>query len=186
MMLTPDELKELRDDLYFWIPSDSAGRHSLDQLIIEAEKVIRGPMISFTVIGTPIPQGSMVKGKFGGVHSANKNLDQWRHLIAEKTATQVTVWELEEPLWSPLAVDLVFWFNRPKSHWATNGLSRKAPSNHTVKPDLDKLCRSVFDGLKEGGMILDDSLICKVHAEKKWTTGVQPVGVDINLVLLDM
>jgi Holliday junction resolvase RusA-like endonuclease len=66
----------------------------------------------------------------------------------------------EEPIDGALEVELWFYLPRPSS------VSRDYP---TVMPDLDKLVRSVGDGLTQGGAIADDARIVDLHAYKRYS-----------------
>lgn len=69
----------------------------------------------------------------------------------------------------PVRVTMTFTFVRPKS------VKREKP---TVRPDLDNIIKSVFDGLnshkdKNTGMVIpgawiDDSQVCRIIAEKRY------------------
>lgn len=60
----------------------------------------------------------------------------------------------------------------------------RAKSNKTgfmmQKPDIDKLCRSVFDALTDSEIIEDDSRVVSLTAYKKWADDSNP-GVLITI-----
>ena len=62
------------------------------------------------------------------------------------------------PIESACAVEIIFFFTKPKS---------AKREQHTIRPDLDNLCKSVLDSANQ---ILwnDDSQIINLHAEKKY------------------
>lgn len=121
-------------------------------------------MISFTVYGTPVPQGSMKP--FYNKHlghailtSDNKKLKPWRQEVA-LTAT-CAMGEAHTPMIrKPEAIFLEanFYFSKPKS-------VKKTITQKTTKPDADKLLRSLGDALT-GICFEDDSQICEVHVRK--------------------
>jgi Holliday junction resolvase RusA-like endonuclease len=112
-------------------------------------------LLHWFVEGVPIPQGSktaMVVNGRAVMFEANKKHKAWReHLKA-------TIGSLESPSIEPVRVELVFWFQRPKS------VKRKYMS---VKPDIDKLSRSVLDALT-GSVVKDDSQVIILNARKEY------------------
>jgi len=108
-------------------------------------------MIDFTVSGQPRPQGSknIYRGRL--VESA-KGLKEWREAIAEQAAKQNFYTE------DPVEILVHFFLERPKT------VKRARPS---VKPDLDKLMRSVGDALS-GVVIKDDAQIVSISAKKEY------------------
>ena len=67
----------------------------------------------------------------------------------------------------PVTVEVDFYFIHPKT-------GKRRPA-HSVKPDIDKLCRSTFDALKDAGVYEDDSRICSVVARKHYANEHSPV-----------
>lgn len=120
-------------------------------------------MIDFTVYGKPEPQGSsrawLPKGSRRPiVTSANKKLKPWRQQIA------ACALEFSEAAFGsdvPVEVNLRFTFQRPRS------VSEKKRPGMTVKPDIDKLVRAVFDGIT-GILIHDDAQIVRHTASKEY------------------
>jgi crossover junction endodeoxyribonuclease RusA len=122
--------------------------------------------ISFEVRGLPVAQGSMraflVKGR-PIITSTSKGLGAWRRLIADAAQASAPAELLE----GPLAIDIRFLLPRPKSAPKTR---RTLPDK---RPDLDKLCRSVFDSITHV-LIRDDAQIVLLVASKDYgTPGVQ-------------
>lgn len=117
--------------------------------------------VTFFVAGTPIPQGS--KSGFSPKGStrvtlvdANKTvLKPWR---AEVTRIARAAW-LDRPQLEGVAVEVeaVFVFQRPAT------VRRSRPS---VKPDLDKLVRAVFDGVTDARLWKDDGQATRLVTEK--------------------
>jgi crossover junction endodeoxyribonuclease RusA len=107
---------------------------------------------SFTVEGTPVPQGSM--SVFNGriVHQKSKELMAWRNAINNACR------DVMEPLEGAVEVAIVFLMPRPKT------VQRATPH---VRPDVDKLARAVLDGLT-GSAFADDAQVVKLEAVKKY------------------
>lgn len=125
--------------------------------------------VSFFIEGVPIPQGSKTIGRGGGkvwLRDANATrLKPWRQVIAEAADVGVTF-----P--GPVDVTLSFVLPRPKRHrWAVPA----------VKPDVDKLARSVCDGLTDGGLIDDDARIVTLTLTKRYPTPGDPTGVGVTV-----
>jgi Holliday junction resolvase RusA-like endonuclease len=132
-------------------------------------------MISFFIEGEPAPQGSkngfVKNGRVVMVESSTK-VKPWRAAVTQKTAQHMS-WETLNPLDSSVEIALVFYLPKPKS------VKRKWPS---VKPDLDKLIRSTFDGLTTGGLYTDDALVIAVSASKEYATdrtGCQVIASEV-------
>lgn len=128
-------------------------------------------MVTFTVDGIPIPQGSKKAFRVGNrinLVEANPKLRLWRAAITDK-ANQVNEYGIL--FTQPIALDLVFIMPKPVKP------KFKVPA---VKPDLDKLVRAVNDSLT-GTLIKDDSLICIIHAEKRYATPFMKPGVAITI-----
>lgn len=120
--------------------------------------------LSFFVPGTPVPQGSKTGFSPKGSNrvslvDANKTaLKPWRAAVTR--AAEAT--RLDHPqMTGPVRVEAVFVFARPAS------VKRRFPS---VKPDLDKLVRALFDGLTDSGMWKDDGQGVRLVAEKLYGT----------------
>ncbi len=135
-------------------------------------------MISYFIDGEPAPQGSktgFVKNGRVVMVEASKKVKPWREAVTIKTAQHMS-WETLNPLTEPVEIALVFYLPKPKS------VNRKWPS---VKPDLDKLIRSTFDGLTTGGLYTDDALVIAVSASKEYATdrmGCQVIANEVGNV----
>lgn len=107
--------------------------------------------------GEPIPQGSKSARVTNGravMWDANPHLKRWREAIAQ------AAWRATngEQIDSPCAVTVWFYFERPKS------VTR---AHMSVKPDIDKLCRAVLDGLGDS-ILSDDSRVVELSARKQY------------------
>ena len=72
------------------------------------------------------------------------------------------------PAGVPTSVEVVSVFQRPKCHFASDGVLRPgAPRWHTTAPDADNLLKLQVDALV-GVVVTDDRQICKMSGEKKW------------------
>lgn len=118
-------------------------------------------MISFSVLGTPAPQGSkrafVVNGRAVMVE-ASKRVIPWRDSVA---AAGMQAMDGKRPIDAPVIVGITFLMPRPKT------VKRKYP---TVAPDLDKLVRGCLDGLTAGGVIADDARVVGIAAQKFYAT----------------
>ena len=129
-------------------------------------------VISYFVDGEPAPQGSkngFVKNGRVVMVESSKKVKPWREAVAWQTKAKV-----RQPMTSPVEIALVFHLPKPKS------VTRKWPS---VKPDLDKLIRSTFDGLTTGGLYTDDALVIAVSASKQYATdriGCQIIASEVQ------
>jgi len=123
-------------------------------------------MIEFAVWGTPVPQGS--KRVFGGnvVEVADARLRSWRQDVAAQASAAM---HGHSPFSEPVEIRLTFHFSRPKGHFGTgrnqDRLKPSAPIAPGVKPDLDKLVRSVLDALT-GVVFRDDAQVVWLTARK--------------------
>jgi Holliday junction resolvase RusA-like endonuclease len=78
------------------------------------------------------------------------------------------------PLWEgAICVNLAFYFQRPKSHFRSNGeLKPNAPLWHTSKPDKDNLEKLILDALTvkdgdvKGDFWADDNQVCDGRVRK--------------------
>jgi len=131
---------------------------------------------SFTVRGTPAPQGSK---RFVGVHGgrgvmveSSAKVKPWRMDVkaaAEAFITRESGWT---PLDGPLWLGLVFTLPKPASEPKTR---RTWPQR---KPDLSKLVRSTEDALVDAGLIVDDARIVTLHASKVYVGDPEPGTLD--------
>ncbi|MCA1571238.1 MAG: RusA family crossover junction endodeoxyribonuclease [Chloroflexi bacterium] len=105
--------------------------------------------------------------------SSGSDGEQWRSRVMEKAALAVRdeyretdsldeLVEMIEPVEGPLAVEVVYYLQRPKSHYRTGRnahlLRDGAPAYPATKPDLGKLSRAVQDSLS-GLIYRDDAQI---------------------------
>ena len=122
-------------------------------------------MRSFFVPGKPVQQGSMRIYNNRIVHTSANELKAWRELVGWK-AKEARVEKVPEH--EPVLISLTFIFVRPKS------VKREFP---TVFPDLDKLLRSILDGLT-GIAYHDDAQVVEIYTRKRY--GETP-GVEVSV-----
>lgn len=137
-------------------------------------------MIKFSVNGTPKPKGSgfVVNPKGGGVFSPrDKATTSWTEAVRSETQRACEV-----PIPGPVRVALAFRLTRPKGHYRTGRnahlLKDTASAYPESKPDIDKLVRSVLDGLKNGGAYWDDAQVVALAAVKGYAL---VAGVDVEI-----
>lgn len=123
--------------------------------------------LSFTVYGVPIPKGSAkgflhrTTGRVIVTHD-NKRTKPWQQAIVDAARE---VLDGRPPLEDvAIAVAVVFFMARPKS-WPARVVE------HLVKPDNDKLLRTVKDGLTRAGVYRDDAQVVLTVARKTLAGG---------------
>ena len=109
------------------------------------------------VAGRPAPQGSKsYKGNQRFVE-ASKYLPAWRKAIKDA----VVAARGDDALFTtPVRVKITFLIERPKN---------PKFDRPGTPPDLDKLCRGVFDALT-GTILLDDALVVELEASAHYTS----------------
>lgn len=138
---------------------------------------------AFRVLGVPAPQSGMrtVMTAQGPrrISEGAVGWPEWRQALKVEAAVAAVAVGCQE---GALGLDLAFRFRTPASRlkWEREASAVPAGLWMIVRPDLDKLQRSVLDGLTDGGLIRDDALVCsivvtKVEVWDGWT------GVDIVL-----
>lgn len=166
----------------------------------------------FTVVGTPVPQGSTRafagKGKAAGrafiTNDPTGTIGKWRGDIRQAlqgqrqlATTRGFVEPPATPVDAPISMRLVFRFARPASHFlpvnakrSTPELKPSAPAQQAVTGgrtgDLDKLVRAVLDALT-GVLYLDDAQVVVIGALKRWSDHdprVEQPGVDVRVSAL--
>lgn len=110
-------------------------------------------MITYHVHGTPAPQGSKIRTRYGMI-DASKKLKPWREAVHQASeAIAATV----DMVAGPFRVYLDFTFTRPAK-----------PAREYPPIDLDKLCRSTLDGMTTGRIIADDKHCTSLIAKKSY------------------
>ena len=135
-------------------------------------------VIYVSVIGLePAPQGSKRHVGGGRMIESSKRVKPWRAAVAHEAANaghQIT---------TACSVELEFRFTRPQGHWKVNGELRDTAPRHCIvkRNDIDKCCRSTLDGLVDGGLLLDDSLVTELQAAKRYCLRDEEPGVLVRI-----
>ena len=134
-------------------------------------------LISFYVEGLPQTKGS-TKGFVGRskktgnlrafIVNDNKKNKGWAALVAH----EAKFYGPRTPMTGPVSLDLSFFMPSPKRP--------KHPIFPIVKPDLDKLTRSIKDALKDGGVYQDDAQVCVMTCRKLYATGKPGVAITLK------
>lgn len=128
--------------------------------------------ITFTVYGTPAPQGSKRHVGGGRLIEMSKKVQPWRHAVALAARQQTP---RTPPPTTPVGVQIAFYLPRTKA-------MRDKPAPPMVqRPDVDKLIRSTLDGLTMGGAVTDDAQITTVTASKQRAGVGEPPRAVITL-----
>ena len=141
-------------------------------------------MIRLEIFGEPAPQGS--KRVYNGriVEAGSKKLKPWRKAIADAAYNLLS--EEHSLITGPLKVEVDFSLPRPSS------ISQKKRALPIVPPDIDKLCRSLLDGLNQGadtgkvgdGVIYaDDSQVVELVARKHYADDREP-GATVTITAI--
>lgn len=128
----------------------------------------------FEILGDPTPQGSktrmpngaMLEGKSKAARERHRN---WRAAVAETARDIAAHKDVPAPLDGPLFLAVEFRFPMPASR--PKAVRAKGNCLKVSAPDLDKLIRALGDGLKAGGLIVDDARIVEITASKVEVVG---------------
>lgn len=123
-------------------------------------------MLTVTVPGVPVPQGSIRNAGPGRTfHSNDAKLRPWRSIVAASIQWAMADAAMTEPWDEPVVVTATFVLPRPQSA----PKRRWAPDR---KPDIDKLLRAALDALTASGAVVDDARV--VHVEMSKVYGSTP------------
>ena len=119
-------------------------------------------MIEFKVLGDPAAQGSKKHVGNGVMVEMSKKLRPWREAIKWAYIELCDKRPIGQSrmVRGPVAVQLFFTLKKPK-----NAPKRRVTYPDRT-PDLDKLCRSTFDGLTQAGAWEDDARVISLLAQK--------------------
>lgn len=126
----------------------------------------------FDILGTPVQQGSKRGFNRGGrvqlVEDAGPRHKAWRATVADR-AREIADADPLAPYTGPLFVTIDFRFTMPAKRSAAT--LRAGIAWKSTTPDIDKLERALYDGLKVGGLIHDDAIIAMHLVRKLEVTG---------------
>jgi crossover junction endodeoxyribonuclease RusA len=94
---------------------------------------------------------------------SSKRVKPWRALVAYEAGRAHT----GAPIECDVTVSAEFIVQRPASHLTKSGQVRDAAPMSPGRPDLDKLCRALLDGLT-GVVYRDDSQVIYLNAMKRF------------------
>ncbi len=131
--------------------------------------------MKFTVYGTPRPQGStrafIPKGwNRAVITSDNKKLKPWRQEVTDTLFVESGCIPYSGSGNEAIVMSLDFFFKRPKS-------APKSRAYPTVKPDVDKLIRAIFDA-GTGVLYGDDAQLVGVTARKHYDA-IERVEIEV-------
>jgi Holliday junction resolvase RusA-like endonuclease len=135
-------------------------------------------MICVEVVGRPAPKGSRIAGKTKRgkfyTYPASQHEAPWVAAVADATRVVMRHHPTPDP---PYRVELVLRIARPL---------RGAPSAYPwpTQHDLDKLARSVIDGLVKGKAMVDDRHVLLLTVEKDFVSTDEEPGVSAQITSL--
>lgn len=94
---------------------------------------------------------------------SSKRVKPWRALVAYEAGRAYTA----APVECDVTVSAEFVIERPRSHLTAGGAVRASAPASPGRPDLDKLCRALLDGLT-GVIYRDDSQVIYLNAMKRF------------------
>lgn len=121
-------------------------------------------ILEFTVHGDPKPQGSKrgfvtKNGKVAMVEQAGRPLKLWRDLVTRQAVAARIKQHWSAYAEGPMDVKIVFMLKQPM---------RPKYAVPAVRPDVDKLTRSVLDSLTDAHIWNDDSQVVHMDVEKTY------------------
>jgi Holliday junction resolvase RusA-like endonuclease len=135
---------------------------------------------TFTVHGRPQQKGS--KQRFGKrIVDVNPRAKEWQQRVRSIAGV---CWK-PEPIEGACAVSLEFYFARPLYHFGSGRNAeqlkdRYAEAAMAIPPDIDKLARTVLDGMT-GIVFRDDSRVIRLLVGKSYG---DPERVEVEIVRL--
>ena len=115
-------------------------------------------MIEFSIPGKPKPLKRHRVSKNGGMYDpcSKQKAETWLQIARFKPKT---------PYEGDIKLTLMFYMPRPKRHYSKSGAVLDI-KYHALRPDLDNLVKYIADIIGDNRMIVDDSQICVLEAQK--------------------
>jgi Holliday junction resolvase RusA-like endonuclease len=131
-------------------------------------------MLQVYIKGIAAPKGS--KTLYGTrMVESSKKLPAWMQQ-AKTVFAEAALTNPQTPFTGALKAEIVFIMERPKS---VNRIT------YTTKPDLDKLCRAIFDAAEQAGLfITGDQQIAELQAKKVYQSEGLPPGALVTITKL--
>lgn len=129
-------------------------------------------VLRFTIHGYPAPQGSKrhivnKSGKLSVIESSRK-VKPWRSSVRDAALNAKP--DPRPLLFArlvPVSITVSFMYQRPRSHYGTgrnaSRLKPDAPVWMINRPDIDKVERSLLDGLTDAGVFADDCQVVHLN-----------------------
>ncbi len=175
-MVFPSDNSPREHEMYDASPVEEAELH---------DQGVEGDIIEFFVCGDPKPQGSTRSYYIKKINKVvtthgNKDTRRWQLRIAMEAqhaneSRAVSFYSGDKHCGYEVRAD--FLFQRPKS------LPKKRRLN-TKRPDIDKLVRTVLDGLAKV-IIPDDSQVISITTSKRYSSENESPGVRIKVTRID-
>lgn len=134
-------------------------------------------MTAVTVYGQPAPKGSLKCIGRGGHHQLiedNAKTKPWRELV-KQAGTQLAGLQTEP--W-PGALGLMVTFTVPRPASVTPAKRTWPHKRSKNSGDVDKLARTLLDGLEDSGLFADDAQIVSLMAVKCYPDAGIPDSLD--------
>ncbi len=128
-------------------------------------------MITFVAHGVPAPKGStkaFVRGGRAIVVNDCERTKPWQAVVMHAAIEAMGGARLMAT--GPVAVGIEFRLPRPKSLLKRDGTPRDERRAPAVKPDLDKLVRSILDAITDAGVWLDDGQVVSMFTTKVYSS----------------
>lgn len=128
-------------------------------------------MITYTIEGTPRPQGSKRHVGNGVLIESSKHVKEWRAFARMKAVEAMRGSQrIDRP--HVVRIRVAFCFDRPKKHLLKGTVRVDAPVYHTSRPDSDKLLRALLDSMTEV-VFEDDSQVAVLRVEKVYSRAAE-------------
>ncbi len=138
---------------------------------------------------TPRPRaqiaGNMKKAREMGIFAhiytpqSGKSEPYGRYVAAHRVMAET--YGPNEPLEGPIAVELIFKFERPSSHTGSRGQRLKAWRSFPPKNDVDNLAKGVLDAMTKAGVYQDDDQIVELSVRKGYVDYGQPSRIEVRV-----